>query len=74
MYFLLAYAHTHTHTHTHTHMHYYNIDVEGCDSSNQLTCSNGTCIDRDRRCDRIKDCSDGGDERGCEEGKSGGVG
>uniref|UniRef100_A0A8C9T919 Low density lipoprotein receptor-related protein 2a n=1 Tax=Scleropages formosus TaxID=113540 RepID=A0A8C9T919_SCLFO len=34
-------------------------------SSEQFTCTNGACIPRAYRCDRLPDCSDGADETGC---------
>ena len=37
-------------------------------TSNEYTCSNGQCINRDRVCDGLSDCQDGGDERGCIQG------
>lgn len=36
-------------------------------SSQQFTCSNGQCIPSAYRCDRVKDCTDGTDERDCRE-------
>lgn len=35
-------------------------------SIDQFSCSDGTCIDVDRRCDRRRDCHDGSDEADCE--------
>ena len=34
---------------------------KSCDSG-QFRCSNGNCVPRDFRCDRVDDCGDGSDE------------
>ena len=37
-----------------------------CDSETKFTCSNGSCIDIDKRCDGDPDCSDKSDEENCQ--------
>ena len=32
---------------------------------NEFKCSDGTCINEQRKCDRRRDCADGSDERNC---------
>ena len=34
----------------------------------EFTCSNGQCLPLKWKCDRDKDCRDGGDEEGCGKG------
>lgn len=33
--------------------------------SSQWQCHTGQCIDKDRRCDFLRDCLDGSDEKNC---------
>lgn len=40
------------------------ITVTSCDDS-QFTCFDGNCVSMDHRCDRIVDCPDSSDEKGC---------
>lgn len=35
----------------------------------EFTCTNGTCISESAKCDGTHDCSDGGDEDDCDDGK-----
>lgn len=39
-------------------------------SSHQMTCSSGECIPKEYRCDHVRDCSDGTDEKDCSESLS----
>ena len=41
------------------------IEPNGC-SSNQFTCSRGSCVDKSKVCDISDDCGDGSDELNCQ--------
>ena len=42
-----------------------NFTFSACDLSSQFTCSTGTCVGLDKRCNGITDCSDDSDEEEC---------
>ena len=39
-------------------------------SSHQMTCASGECVPAEYRCDHVRDCSDGTDEKDCRESLS----
>ena len=41
------------------------LKLTGCKEDGEFTCDDGQCIVMGERCDRIADCRDGSDERGC---------
>lgn len=44
------------------------ISGDTCNAETQYTCDDGTCIDKEKQCDKHRDCSEGDDEDDCEEG------
>ena len=41
------------------------ISFSQCQYDTKFTCSSGHCIDKSKRCDHVKDCNDGSDEKNC---------
>ncbi|XP_071512684.1 uncharacterized protein [Panulirus ornatus] len=52
--------------HFHDERERLNVTVTSCDAQGEFVCSAGDCIPRKRRCDGIKHCFDGSDERRCD--------
>ena len=36
--------------------------IEKCHGRDEFTCGDGACIERNKLCDQVKDCTDGSDE------------
>ena len=41
------------------------ISFSHCHFGEEFTCNSGRCVDKTKRCDHIKDCKDGSDEKNC---------